>query len=51
LKAWFQAFFLHPPTALARLNLLVSALLQLTGLSRLREAILRQRQRRLSGER
>jgi len=46
LRAWFHALFIHPPTALARLNLLVSALLHLTGLSSLREAILRQRQKR-----
>lgn len=50
LGAWFRALFLHPPTALARLNLLVSALLNLTGLSRLRQAILRRRQRRVSGD-
>jgi GT2 family glycosyltransferase len=48
LAAWFQALFLHPPTALARLNILVSALLELTGLSRLRQAVLRRRQRRFS---
>ncbi|HSL43589.1 MAG TPA: glycosyltransferase family 2 protein [Anaerolineales bacterium] len=51
LGAWFRALLLHPPTALARLNILVSALLNLTGLSRLRDAILRRRQRRLSGKR
>lgn len=51
LRAWFRALFLHPPTALARLNILVSALLNLTGLSRLRESVLRRRQRRLSGDR
>lgn len=50
LGAWFHAFFLHPPTALARWNILVSAILNLIGLSRLREFILRRRQRRLSGE-
>ena len=49
LGAWFRAFFIHPPTALARLNLFVSAILTLTGLSRLRKAILRRRQRKLSG--
>jgi GT2 family glycosyltransferase len=49
LREWFRALFLHPPTALARLNLFVSALLNLTGLHRLRQAILRRRQRRLSG--
>lgn len=50
LGAWFRALFLHPPTALARLNILVSALLDWTGLRRLREAILRRRQQRLSGD-
>jgi glycosyltransferase involved in cell wall biosynthesis len=51
LVAWLRALLLHPPTALQRLNILASALLALTGLSRLREAVLRRRQRRLSGER
>ena len=49
LVAWFRALFLHPPTALGRLNLFISAILILTGLSRLRDAILRRRQRKLSG--
>ena len=49
LGAWSRALFIHPPTALGRLNLFVSAVLILTGLSRLREAILRRRQRKLSG--
>jgi hypothetical protein len=49
LRAWCKAFSLHPPTALRRLNLLASALLEITGLSRLRESILRRRQRRYSG--
>jgi GT2 family glycosyltransferase len=49
LGAWCRALFIHPPTALARLNVFVSALLDLTGLSRIREAILRRRQRKLSG--
>ncbi len=48
LQAWAKAFFLHPPTALARLNLFGSALLNLAGLSGLRRAILRRRQKRLS---
>jgi hypothetical protein len=51
LLAWIRALFLHPPTALRRLNILAAALLELTGLSRLREAVLRRRQRRLSGDR
>ena len=50
LNAWFRALFIHPPTALGRLNLFVSAVLILTGLSRLRDAILQRRQRRLSGK-
>jgi GT2 family glycosyltransferase len=49
LRAWLKAFSIHPPTALRRMNLLVSALLEITGLSRLREIILRRRQRRVSG--
>src|SRR5690349_10062312 len=49
LRAWFRALFIHPPTALRRLNIFVSAILTLTGLSRLREAILRRRQQKLSG--
>ena len=51
LRAWFRALFLHPPTALARLNIFVSAILSLTGLSGLREAVLRCRQHKLSGDR
>jgi hypothetical protein len=43
LDAWFRALFIHPPTALARLNILVSALLHLSGLSTLRGFILRRR--------
>ena len=50
LGAWFRALFIHPPTALGRLNIFVSAVLVLTGLSRLRDAILRRRQRKLSGK-
>ena len=49
LKAWLHALFIHPPTALARLNILLSALLNLMGLGRLRNAILRRRQRSFSG--
>jgi hypothetical protein len=50
LRAWLKAFSIHPPTALRRMNLLVSALLEITGLSRFREMILRRRQRRYSGD-
>jgi GT2 family glycosyltransferase len=49
LRAWLKAFSIHPPTALRRMNLLVSALLEMTGLSKLRESILQRRQRRYSG--
>lgn len=48
LQAWMRAFVIHPPTALARMNLIGSALLNLVGLSAVREAVLRNRQRRLS---
>ncbi len=50
LKAWTRAFALHPPTALARLNLLVSTLLDLIGLSRIRDAILNRRSQRLNNK-
>ena len=50
LNAWMRALFIHPPTALARLNIPVSALLDLSGLSALRQLILRQRQRGFSGK-
>lgn len=43
LAAWTRALFIHPPTALARLNLLGSALLNLVGLGKLREATLEKR--------
>jgi hypothetical protein len=50
LGAWLRALFIHPPTALGRMNLFISAILILTGLGKLREAILRRRQQKLSGE-
>jgi hypothetical protein len=46
LKAWMRALLIHPPTALARLNILVSALLHLIGLGKLREIYLQRRQAR-----
>jgi len=49
LRAWFTALFLHPPTALRRMNILASAVLQLTGLKRARDYVLRRRQRKYSG--
>jgi hypothetical protein len=47
LVSWARAFFIHPPTALARLNILASAVLQLTGLGALRNLILHRRAERL----
>lgn len=46
LSAWTRALFIHPPTALARLNILVSAILNLFGLGKLRSAILSRRKAR-----
>ena len=43
LRSWLKAFSIHPPTALRRLNLLGSALLQLIGLGALRRAVLQRR--------
>lgn len=48
LQAWLRALMLHPPTAIARLNLPASALLEMIGLGGVRRAILRSRQSRLS---
>jgi len=50
LKAWTRALFIHPPTALARLNILISAILNLIGLSKLRNVFIRWRQRVVSGD-
>jgi glycosyltransferase involved in cell wall biosynthesis len=46
LSAWMRALFIHPPTALARMNIFVSAILNLLGLGKLRSAILRKRKAR-----
>lgn len=46
LSAWMRALFIHPPTALARMNILVSAILNLLGLGKLRDAILKGREAR-----
>lgn len=46
LAAWMRALFIHPPTALKRMNIFVSALLHVLGLGKLREAILRRREER-----
>ncbi|MEP7134747.1 MAG: glycosyltransferase family 2 protein [Chloroflexota bacterium] len=47
LAAWMRALFIHPPTALARLNILISAVLQVLGLRELRRLYLRFRAKRL----
>lgn len=46
LAAWTRALFIHPPTALTRLNLFGSALLSLMGLGKLRDQILMKRKSR-----
>jgi glycosyltransferase involved in cell wall biosynthesis len=43
LSAWMRALFLHPPTALARLNIFGTAILNLVGLGKLRSVILSNR--------
>jgi len=43
LGAWLRALFIHPPTALARLNIFVSALLNIFGLNKLRSVYLNSR--------
>ncbi len=48
LQAWMRALIVHPPTALARLNLAGAALLDLIGLGHLRTLILERRRARLS---
>ncbi|HET6845577.1 MAG TPA: glycosyltransferase family 2 protein [Anaerolineales bacterium] len=47
LRAWFKAFFIHPGTALKRLNILGSAILELIGLGVVRRKALQQRGHRL----
>jgi glycosyltransferase involved in cell wall biosynthesis len=46
LSGWMRALIIHPPTALARLNIFVSAILNLFGLGKLRSTILRIRKAR-----
>lgn len=43
LLAWFKSFWIHPPTALARMNIFVSSILQILGLGKIREMILKKR--------
>jgi glycosyltransferase involved in cell wall biosynthesis len=44
LTAWMRALFIHPPTALARMNILVSSILNLLGLGKVRGIFLKSRQ-------
>jgi len=46
LVAWLRALFIHPPTALARLNIFVSAMLKILGLDQLRSMYLASRSKR-----
>ncbi|MBI3152564.1 MAG: hypothetical protein HYZ21_10550, partial [Chloroflexi bacterium] len=46
LSAWTRALLLHPPTALARMNILSSSILNLLGLGKLRDAVLKNREER-----
>ena len=49
LSAWMRALFIHPPTALARMNIFVSAVLNLSGLGKFRESVLQKRKQRNQG--
>lgn len=46
LQAWMRALFIHPPTALARLNIFVSAILNILGMHKLRSMYLESRSKR-----
>lgn len=46
LAAWMRALFIHPPTALARMNILVSGILNVLGLEGVRAKVLRRRMSR-----
>jgi glycosyltransferase involved in cell wall biosynthesis len=47
LKAWMKAMIIHPPTALARMNIFISAALQLLGLEKVRMDYLKSRSKQL----
>lgn len=49
LSAWMRALFIHPPTALARMNIFVSAVLNLSGLGKFRESVLQKRKQKNQG--
>lgn len=44
LVAWFKSFWIHPPTALARMNIFASSVLSILGLEKIRGMILRKRE-------
>lgn len=44
LSAWMRTLFIHPETALARMNIFASAVLNLLGLGKMREAVLKARE-------
>jgi len=48
LRAWTRALMLHPPTALVRLNLPVSSLLEIIGMGKIRDLYLERRRGRLN---
>ena len=45
LNAWFRALFIYPPVALKRMNIFISAILNLLGMGKLRGWILQQRKK------
>lgn len=47
LQAWLSALFIYPPVALKRMNIFVSAVLNLLGLGKIRQAILEKRKKNL----
>ncbi|MEN9563062.1 MAG: hypothetical protein RIR73_1306 [Chloroflexota bacterium] len=45
LQAWFRALFIYPPVALKRMNIFVSAVLNIFGLGKLRQMVLKRRKK------
>jgi glycosyltransferase involved in cell wall biosynthesis len=44
ISAWVHALLIHPPTALARMNILMSSILNVVGLGKLRDLVLYKRE-------
>ena len=44
LSSWFKVLMFHPPTAFSRINIFVSSVLNILGLGKIREMILRKRE-------